>query len=31
LAHLSPWLDWLVVPHDEILTRLAAQPHRRWI
>ncbi len=31
LAELSPWLDWLVLPHQEILDRLAAQQHRRFI
>ena len=31
LATLSPWLDWLIVPRDEVLERLAAQPHRRFI
>jgi hypothetical protein len=31
LARLSPWLDWLVEPRDEVFDRLAAQPHRRFI
>lgn len=31
LATLSPWLDWLVEPLDEVLARLQAQPHRRFI
>jgi aryl sulfotransferase len=31
LSSLSPWLDWLVVPRDEVLVRLAAQRHRRFI
>ncbi|MBM0238087.1 sulfotransferase domain-containing protein, partial [Micromonospora sp. ATA32] len=31
LARLSPWLDWLVEPRDEVFGRLAAQPHRRFI
>jgi aryl sulfotransferase len=31
LAHLSPWLDWLVMPLDTVLDRLAAQTHRRFI
>ena len=31
LAQLSPWLDWLVEPRDEVLARLAAQQHRRFI
>lgn len=31
LARLSPWLDWLAEPRDEVYARLAAQPHRRII
>jgi hypothetical protein len=31
LPHLSPWLDWLVIPRDEVYARLAAQRHRRFI
>jgi aryl sulfotransferase len=31
LSDLSPWLDWLVEPRDEVYARLAAQPHRRFI
>jgi len=31
LSALSPWLDWLIVPRDEIYARLAAQRHRRFI
>src|SRR5690606_18403579 len=31
LAELSPWLDWLVVPRDEVVARLEAQRHRRFI
>jgi aryl sulfotransferase len=31
LSALSPWLDWLVVPHEEVLAQLAAQQHRRFI
>jgi len=31
LAELSPWLDWTIAPKDEILARLAAQEHRRFI
>ncbi len=31
LARLSPWLDWLVIPRDEVFARLAAQTHRRII
>ncbi len=28
---LSPWLDWLVAPLEEVLERLEAQDHRRFI
>lgn len=31
LSQLSPWLDWLVVPQDEVYARLSAQEHRRFI
>jgi aryl sulfotransferase len=31
LATLSPWLDWLVGPREEVYARLAAQQHRRFI
>lgn len=31
LATLSPWLDWLITPRDEVLHALAAQRHRRFI
>jgi aryl sulfotransferase len=31
LADLSPWLDWLVLPQDEVFARLEAQHHRRFI
>ena len=31
LSALSPWLDWLIVPRDEVLARLEAQQHRRFI
>jgi aryl sulfotransferase len=31
LSDLSPWLDWLVCPKDEVLARLAGQRHRRFI
>ncbi len=31
LSELSPWLDWLVTPRDEVYTRLSAQQHRRFI
>jgi hypothetical protein len=31
LAELSPWLDWLVLPRQEVFDRLAAQRHRRVV
>ncbi|HEU4423541.1 MAG TPA: sulfotransferase domain-containing protein, partial [Pilimelia sp.] len=31
LAELSPWLDWLVEPREDVVARLAAQQHRRFI
>jgi aryl sulfotransferase len=31
LAQLSPWLDWLIAPRDEVIARLGAQDHRRFI
>lgn len=31
LSRLSPWLDWLVIPKDEVYGALAAQAHRRFI
>ncbi|MDI1459485.1 sulfotransferase domain-containing protein [Catellatospora sp. KI3] len=31
LNELSPWLDWLVTPADEVYAQLAAQPHRRFL
>jgi aryl sulfotransferase len=31
LGRLSPWLDHLVWPVDEVYAQLAAQPHRRFI
>jgi aryl sulfotransferase len=31
LGELSPWLDWLVQPRDEVYARLDAQTHRRVI
>ncbi|UYM06415.1 sulfotransferase domain-containing protein [Solicola gregarius] len=31
LAALSPWLDWLVTPRDEVYERLARQSYRRVI
>jgi hypothetical protein len=31
LSVLSPWLDWLVEPQDDLFARLASQDHRRFI
>jgi aryl sulfotransferase len=31
LGVLSPWLDWLVEPRADVLARLEAQRHRRFI
>ncbi|MFI6820967.1 sulfotransferase domain-containing protein [Micromonospora sp. NPDC050187] len=31
LAHLSPWLDWLITPQQQVYDQLAAQQHRRFI
>ncbi|MDN5854495.1 MAG: sulfotransferase domain-containing protein, partial [Actinomycetia bacterium] len=31
LATLSPWLDWLVTPKEEVYDRLERQPYRRVI
>ncbi len=31
LAELSPWFDWLITPRDQVLARLEAQAHRRFI
>jgi aryl sulfotransferase len=31
LGELSPWLDWLVRPIDEVRAQLQAQSHRRFI
>ncbi len=31
LGRLSPWLDWLGTPRREIIARLSAQDHRRFI
>ena len=31
LAELSPWLDWLPVPRDQVFRQLEAQRHRRFI
>lgn len=31
LSTLSPWLDWLVTPREEVVSRLEAQRHRRFV
>ena len=31
LAQLSPWLDHLIVPPEQVYARLTAQDHRRFI
>ena len=31
LAKLSPWLDWLITPREQVVARLEAQQHRRFI
>lgn len=31
LAELSPWLDWLITPREQVLARLENQAHRRFI
>ena len=31
LADLSPWLDWLIAPRDEVVAHLERQTHRRFI
>lgn len=31
LAELSPWLDWLIAPRDQVFARLENQAHRRFI
>ncbi|MEV6690390.1 sulfotransferase domain-containing protein [Micromonospora sp. NPDC051196] len=31
LSVLSPWLDWLIEPAEQVYGRLAAQRHRRFI
>lgn len=31
LSTLSPWLDWLIIPREEIYARLSAQGHRRFV
>ncbi len=31
LGELSPWMDWLGTPRDDLYARLATQEHRRFI
>ena len=31
LSRLSPWLDWLITPRDDVYAQLEAQNHRRFI
>lgn len=31
LSNLSPWLDWLITPRDDVYAQLASQDHRRCI
>jgi aryl sulfotransferase len=31
LSAMSPWLDWLITPRDDVYDQLAAQAHRRFI
>jgi hypothetical protein len=31
LSELSPWLDWLITPRDQVFAHLAAQQHRRFV
>jgi aryl sulfotransferase len=31
LSALSPWLDWLISPREQVFARLEAQSHRRFI
>jgi aryl sulfotransferase len=31
LSELSPWLDWLIAPQNEVYAGLAEQQHRRFI
>ncbi len=31
LPELSPWLDWLIVPREDVYARLEKQQHRRFI
>ncbi|MFI6230150.1 sulfotransferase domain-containing protein [Micromonospora echinospora] len=31
LVRLSPWLDWLVTPQQQVFDQLAAQRHRRFV
>ncbi len=31
LGDLSPWIDWLALPEDQLFAQLAAQEHRRFV
>ena len=31
LATLSPWVDWLILPREEMFARLESQSHRRFV
>ena len=31
LAELSPWVEWLILPREEMIARLQAQQHRRFV
>jgi aryl sulfotransferase len=31
LGELSPWLDWLITPREQVFAKLDAQRHRRFI
>jgi aryl sulfotransferase len=31
LGQISPWVDWLVTPLDQVIARLEAQRHRRFV
>jgi aryl sulfotransferase len=31
LSTLSPWLDWLIMPREDVFARLDAQRHRRFV
>jgi hypothetical protein len=31
LSSLSPWVDWLITPREDVLKKLEAQSHRRFV